>query len=151
MPASGADTFWGKGFLATALGTASPDRKKTHRGQSVFSWRSRGEGPSAPEGRRRIVSAPDAGKTFLKTQLTCKVLQHGNKKSLGKGPGKYVIIADVMEDRLRSSGHEDRPDRLPWPPHPFTGGHTTSPRSSLAEQRAAVVQSSSLGCKSSTV
>lgn len=35
MPASGADTFWGKGFLATALGTASPDRKKTHRGQNA--------------------------------------------------------------------------------------------------------------------
>lgn len=34
MPASSADTFWGKGFLATALGTASPDRKKTHKGQT---------------------------------------------------------------------------------------------------------------------
>lgn len=33
MPGSSADTFWGKGFLATALGTASPDRKKTHKGQ----------------------------------------------------------------------------------------------------------------------
>lgn len=33
MPESTADTFWGKGFLATALGTASPDRKKTHKGQ----------------------------------------------------------------------------------------------------------------------
>lgn len=33
MPESSADTFWGKGFLATALGTASPDRKKTHKGQ----------------------------------------------------------------------------------------------------------------------
>lgn len=37
---SSADTFWGKGFLATALGTASPDRKKTHRGQKV--WTSSG-------------------------------------------------------------------------------------------------------------
>lgn len=36
MLGSGADTFWGKGFLATALGTASPDRKKTHRGQKVW-------------------------------------------------------------------------------------------------------------------
>lgn len=35
MPESSADTFWGKGFLATALGTASPDRKKTHRGQKT--------------------------------------------------------------------------------------------------------------------
>lgn len=34
MPESGADTFWGKGFLDTALGTESPDRKKTHRGQT---------------------------------------------------------------------------------------------------------------------
>lgn len=33
---SSADTFWGKGFLATALGTASPDRKKTHRGQKEW-------------------------------------------------------------------------------------------------------------------
>lgn len=33
MPESSADTFWGKGFLATALGTASPDRKKTQKGQ----------------------------------------------------------------------------------------------------------------------
>ncbi|KAK7886141.1 hypothetical protein WMY93_025762 [Mugilogobius chulae] len=31
---SSADTFWGKGFLDTALGTASPDRKKTHKGQN---------------------------------------------------------------------------------------------------------------------
>lgn len=37
MPESAADTFWGKGFLATALGTASPDRKKTHKGQKVES------------------------------------------------------------------------------------------------------------------
>lgn len=40
MLGSSADTFWGKGFLATALGTASPDRKKTHRGQNV--WTSSG-------------------------------------------------------------------------------------------------------------
>lgn len=33
MPESTEDTFWGKGFLATSLGTASPDRKKTHKGQ----------------------------------------------------------------------------------------------------------------------
>lgn len=41
MPESSADTFWGKGFLATALGTASPDRKKTHKGQknlTLSSW-----------------------------------------------------------------------------------------------------------------
>lgn len=40
MPESSADTFWGKGFLATALGTASPDRKKTHKGQKshMDSW-----------------------------------------------------------------------------------------------------------------
>lgn len=42
MPESTEDTFWGKGFLATSLGTASPDRKKTHKGQCrkcVLWWR----------------------------------------------------------------------------------------------------------------
>lgn len=41
MPASSADTFWGKGFLATALGTASPDRKKTRKGQTRLTSSSR--------------------------------------------------------------------------------------------------------------
>lgn len=43
MPESSADTFWGKGFLAIALGTASPDRKKTHKGQKnyfIILWQS---------------------------------------------------------------------------------------------------------------
>ncbi|CAL8242494.1 unnamed protein product [Merluccius merluccius] len=37
---SNADAFWGKGFLATAVGTASPDRKKTRSGH---------KGPEKPE------------------------------------------------------------------------------------------------------
>lgn len=60
-PGSSADTFWGKGFLATALGTASPDRKKTRRGQkNVFDFITWISSASAG-GKKRAISTSDAG------------------------------------------------------------------------------------------
>lgn len=65
MPESSADTFWGKGFLATALGTASPDRKKTHKGQKKFDFIIIGAISASTE-RKRAISTSDACKDFLK-------------------------------------------------------------------------------------
>lgn len=63
MPGSSADTFWGKGFLATALGTASPDRKKTHKGQRNVTSSS-GVTSSASTERTEAFSMSSAFKDF---------------------------------------------------------------------------------------
>lgn len=65
MPGSSADTFWGKGFLATALGTASPDRKKTHKGQRNVTSSS-GVTSSASTERTEAVTMHNALKDFQK-------------------------------------------------------------------------------------
>lgn len=66
MPASSADTFWGKGFLATALGTASPDRKKTHKGQTRLTSSSRCEHLGIYRKKQRRLAHLMHARTFLK-------------------------------------------------------------------------------------
>lgn len=118
MPESSADTFWGKGFLATALGTASPDRKKIHKGQT-FSW-SCGDALVTYREKKRAVSTSDACKNFLRqvvfnkvvnyrTQLTWKVqILHGNRKYVSLVTPIFIYFLICTEN-----GHWSTPRHPP--------------------------------------
>ncbi|CAL8318433.1 unnamed protein product [Lota lota] len=121
---SNADAFWGKGFLATAVGTASPDRKKTRSGhkKSRNSPETSGwtppcsELPSAPEtcseGRQPQIHddpmthdlrPPDIIKKALKLlQALSVVLNCGRPFTRGVARGVEISLARSRLSQLHA-------------------------------------------------